>query len=347
MGQYPHRGAQNFSDNGKHVTPTGFQSSLFTDQALGFLQAHYADKQTNAKPFFLFISYTDTHAPHTQMPEELVSAYNDATFRDIPEEPFLKVHGMTHLPVSPDESKERNKKRQCYAAASSIDREVGRVLDELAKRGTLADTLVVYTGDHGVNCGQHGIWEKGNSTVPQNFLEESIRIPCAISWPNGRVPRNLESDLLVNHTDLFSTLLEAAGATPDSATAKSINSPGRSYLSHLRGNGPDDWRKQIISEYGNARMIRKDGYKLILRYPYQEKVYPNELYDLKADPRETTNLYTNPSYSQLILQLSSQIEKFFAVYTLPGHSGLDVEHQPIANAESPWLPAAVARAVSP
>ena len=94
-------------------------------------------------------------------------------------------------------------------------------------------------------------------------------------------------------------------------------------------------------------MIRKDGYKLILRYPYQEKVYPNELYDLKADPRETTNLYTNPSYSQLILQLSSQIEKFFAVYTLPGHSGLDVEHQPIANAESPWLPAAVARAVSP
>jgi hypothetical protein len=115
----------------------------------------------------------------------------------VPIEKFNKVHGTAMLPVSPDPATDNNKRSQSYAAASSIDREVGRVLDELQSKGTLAATLVVYTGDHGVNCGQHGIWEKGNATVPQNFLEESIRIPCAVSWPNGGIPQNLECELPV------------------------------------------------------------------------------------------------------------------------------------------------------
>jgi arylsulfatase A-like enzyme len=346
VGQYPHRGEQNFSDNGKHVTPNGFQSPLFTNQALEFLRTHYTDKQTAEKPFFLFISYTDTHAPHAEMPEDLVSLYKDSTFRDVPIEKFNKVHGTAMLPISPDPEKDNNKRRQSYAAASSIDREVGKVLDELQSKGTLADTLVVYTGDHGVNCGQHGIWEKGNATVPQNFLEESIRIPCAVSWPNGGIPQNLECELPVNHCDLFQTLLEAAQAVPDARTRDAINSPGRSYLSQLHGGGPGDWRDNVISEYGNARMIRKNGYKLILRYPYKGLTFPNELYDLKADPRENTNLYTDSSYAQTVRDLSSQVESYFATYTVAGQSGLDLEHQPVANPESPWLRAEKMNATS-
>jgi len=339
VGQYPHMGKQNFSDNGKQVTPTGYQSPLFTEQALGFLRNHYADSHLKEQPFFLYVSYTDTHAPHTQMPDELVALYADATFRDIPKEKFLPVHGTALSPFTEDVAKETGKRQQSYAAASSIDREVGRVLDQLQSLGALDDTLVVYTGDHGVSCGQHGIWEKGNATVPQNFLEESIRIPCAISWPKGGIQCNLESDIPVNHCDLFQTLLEVASATPDAATRDSINSPGRSYLAQLRGHAPVEWNDCVVCEYGNARMIRRNGYKLIQRYPYQGITFPHELYDLKADPRETVNLYEDAAYANVIQEMSGLLANYFSVYSIPEHSGLDLIHQPVANQVSPWLKA--------
>lgn len=339
VNQFPHRGQEHFSNNGKYQVEDGFQSPLLTEQAIDFLRSHYSETNTSKKPFFLFISYTDTHTPHTQMPEELVAEYKDATFRDIPRENFLPVHGMTICPVSPDAEVERQKHAEYYASASSVDREVGRVLDELESMGELKDTVVVYTGDHGLNAGQHGIWEKGNATVPQNFLEESIRVACAISWPAGGIPCNLESELPINHCDTFQTLLEIAGAIPDAAVARKINSPGHSYLSELRGEAPKEAKNRVILEYGNARMIRKDSYKLILRYPFEGVNFPNELYDLKADPRETTNVHEEPKHAQLIEDLSAEIDEFFTKYTEPGHSGLDLAQQPPATRQSPWVKA--------
>jgi arylsulfatase A-like enzyme len=341
VSQYPHMGLQDFSDNGKHVSEDGFQAPMFTKQAARFLQGHYDNPATAKSPWFLYVSYSDTHSPHKQMPAELVSQYEDAKFRDIPKEMFSKVHGTALSPVLENPALERDRKKEYYAAASSVDREVGKILDDLEARGVLENTLVVYTSDHGLNGGQHGIWEKGNATVPQNFLEESIRVPCAISWPHGGIARNLESDLLVNHCDLFAVLLDAANAKPNTETAKSINSPGRSYLSCLRAQGQTAWRDSVICEYGNARMILKNGFKLILRYPYENVTFANELYDLRADPRETVNLFStsHTKYELLIQKLSEEINSFFAAYTVPGHSGLDLEHQPMATPASPWIKA--------
>ncbi|HEX4032675.1 MAG TPA: sulfatase-like hydrolase/transferase [Terracidiphilus sp.] len=347
VSQRPHRGGQDFSDNGKELHEEGFQSPFLTERAIEFLHSHYNDKALAEKPFFLFVGYVDTHSPHTQMPDDLVAEYKEATFRDIPCEKFLPVHGTAITGVSSDPKVERTKHEEYYASASSVDREVGKVLDELESMGKLEDTLVVYTGDHGLNAGQHGIWEKGNGTVPQNFFEESIRIACAISWPAGGIACNLESELPINHCDTFQTLLEIGGAVPDAELAGKINSPGRSYLGQLRGEPStkwkdskqkdSEWKDSVILEYGNARMIRKDSYKLILRYPFEGVNFPNELYDLKADPRETTNLYEEPQQAQRIKDLTAGIDEFFAKYTVPGHSGLDLAQQPMATPQSPWL----------
>jgi choline-sulfatase len=344
--QYPHFGPQLFSDNGKQVVENGFQSPFFTDEALKFLRNHYDNAATASTPFFLFVGYTDTHSPHVQMPDELVALYENVTFRDIHKESFPPAHGVAISPVSETADIERTKHKEYYAAATSVDREVGKILSELESLGHLGDTLVVYTGDHGLNAGQHGMWEKGNATVPQNFLEESIRIACAISWPGGGISRNLESDLLVNHCDLFATLLDAADAAPDEKTAEAINSPGRSYLSQLRGLASHEWRDHIICEYGNARMIRKNGYKLILRYPFDGIQFGNEFYDLKADPRETTNLWdeANTRYGPIVKEMSDELDVFFLQFSIPGHSGLELEKQPTFAPSSPWLKAVVEKA---
>ncbi len=337
--QYPHAGKQNFSDNGKQLRADGFQSSLFTDRAISFLRSHRENEADARKPFFLFISYTDTHIPHVQMPSDLVAKYQGATFRDIPVETFPSSHGAPYIPVSKDPVVERTLREEYYAAASSIDREVGRVLDALATFGYMDDTLIVYTSDHGLNAGQHGMWEKGNATSPQNFFDESIRVPCALSWPGGGLPRGLDCDLPVNHCDLFATLLDVAGATPDPATARKINSPGRSYLSHIRGKPESKWKDDVICEYGNARMMRQDGYKLILRYPYNGMQWASEFYDLRADPRETINLYSSPTLeqSQIVARMSKAIDDYFATYTVPDHDGLHLETQPVTSTFVPWL----------
>lgn len=339
VNQYPHAGQQNFSDNGKHVTTDGFQSTFLTDQAIRFLKSHYADESTAQAPFFLFVGYTDTHSPHTQMPQKIVAEYKEATFRDIPRESFLSVHGIAQIPVSNDPAVEDRKRKEYYASASAIDREVGKVLDTLESLGQAKNTLIIYTGDHGLNAGHHGMWEKGNGTIPQNFFEESIRVPCSIAWRSGGIPAGLDSGLPVNHCDLFATLLDAAGALPVRETAQRINSPGRSYLSHLLGKAPDEHRDDVVCEYGNARMIKRDGYKLILRYPYKGVAFANEFYDLKVDPRETTNLYEQPQHKKTIQQMTFRLNKFFAQYSDTAHDGLHLEDQPMATPASPWLQA--------
>ena len=144
---------------------------------------------------------------------------------------------------------------------------------------------------------------------------------------------------MVNHCDLWATLLDVAGATPDAKTAAQINSPGISYFGQLRGETPKNWRHITISEYGNARMARDSRYKLIKRYPYAEVTFPDELYDLKDDPRETVNRHSDSSLNNVIQELSQELDNFFAKYTVPGHSGLDLEHQPLCTKASPWLAA--------
>jgi arylsulfatase A-like enzyme len=339
VSQYPHSGHQNFSDNGRHVTADGFQSPFLSAQAIAFLNGHFASKTTVDSPFFLFVGYTDTHTPHNSMPNELVAEYNDATFRDIPREQFSRDHGIALIPVSKDPEVERRKHQEYYAAASSVDREVGRVLDALDALGQTDNTIVIYTGDHGLNAGHHGMWEKGNGTIPQNFLEESIMVSCAIAWRNGGIPSGLSLDLPVNHCDLFETLLDLAGALPDAEASRRINSPGRSYLEYLRGDPKESWRKEVFCEYGNARMIKEDGYKLIVRYPFQGIAFENEFYDLKADPRETFNIFKEPEHRERIRKMTEKLNEYFEKYSNPAHDGRYLEQQPVATMASPWLEA--------
>jgi len=338
--QYPHDGVQHFSDQGKLTVEDGQQSPFFTRRAIDFLQEQKRNGGPDGKPFFLFIGYVDTHGPHDAAPKDLVAEYGQATFRDIRNEKFPPCHGLARAPVDPDPDKERRKRMEYYGAVASLDREVGKVLDELEATGQMDNTLIVYTGDHGLNTGQHGMWEKGNATQPQNFLEESIRISCTLSWPAGGIRQNATCDDFVGHPDLWATLLEIAGATPDAATAAKINSPGVSYLRQLRGQKVARWRRTAICEYGNARMARTDRYKLIKRYPFGGVTFPDELYDLKEDPRETVNCHGNPLHKGVVDELSAEIDRFFAKYMAPGHSGLDMEHQPECTPASPWLVAA-------
>jgi arylsulfatase A-like enzyme len=281
-----------------------------------------------ARPFFLFVGYVATHSPWIDHPERLVAHYRSSTFRDIPADiayPFARIVGK---PVPPDQ---REVQAQYYAAVSEIDEQVGRIVDHLAANHLTTSSLLVYLADHGLNCGHHGIWGKGNGTRPLNMLEESIRIPLLFHGLSQLFPGLVRSEF-VDHCDLFQTLLDCAGVVLPEDAAIQLRYPGQSFLRLLQGDFLADWKTELYGEYGDLRMIRTRTHKLIRRYP----AGPCELFDLSTDPRETTNLFHLPEIQPLIQTLTTRLEAFFAQHEDSAKSGLRVRELPRHNHVEAW-----------
>ncbi len=333
---YPveHGGSHRYCDNGRSRVIPGYKTRIITDQALHFLRS-----RDEERPFFLTVAFTTTHSPWRNHPPRLVDAYRGGSFADVPDDvayPFGRQNLESTFPTRNDPQEAL---AQYYAAVTQIDEAVGQLIDELetqdfASAGTQnmaslrRNTLVVYTSDHGLCCGHHGIWGKGNGTLPLNMLEESIRVPLLFNQPERLLPgqRRIES---VDHLDLFQTLVDYAGVQPD----QDANYPGRSYLALLDNSAAvPDWRREQYGEYGPLRMIRTERYKLLLRYPDGL----HELFDLRSDPRETENLYQNPGYAAIIEQLTDKIEEYFGRYEDPVKRGLNARHLPRHNLTEAW-----------
>ena len=94
------------------------------------------------------------------------------------------------------------------------------------------------------------------------------------------------------------------------------------------------WRAEQVCEYGNARMIRTDRYKLIKRYPGPNGHFPVELYDLAEDPAEEHNRYVDPTCAAA--ELTARLELHFARHEDLARSGLRVADLPIHNNQEPW-----------
>jgi len=188
-----------------------------------------------------------------------------------------------------------------WAMCDWIDVQVGRVLQALEASGQRERTLVLFTSDHGELLGDHGFTWKGP------FLyDASIRVPLIVSWP-GRLPGGRRVPGMVELTDLAPTLLEACGMPPDPAMQ------GRSLWPVLAGAADGAAiRPEAYAEYGNANpdqppqwlnMIRTDTHKLIAVHSTLE----GELYDLRADPHETHNLWGDPGQAALKTHLLQRL----------------------------------------
>ncbi|MBL8995634.1 MAG: sulfatase-like hydrolase/transferase [Spirochaetia bacterium] len=326
-GQYPHFGKQLFSDQGKIVERQGRQSTLLTDEALSYLRT-----RESSKPFFLFVGLVDTHSPFSGHPERLVSRYRDARFSDIPSDRLSLPAGMKNRPEFSPKTPEESRQwlAQYYAAVTHIDEQMGRVIDELETLGVLDETLVVYTSDHGHMNGHHGLYTKGNGTVPQNFYDESIRIPLLIRAP-GLFPAGETETSFVDHLDLFQTLASAGGVHVNGESF-----PGKSFLPEHPEAPLKIWREEQFCEYGNARMIRTSRHKLIQRFAPHAPASPDELYDLLEDPRETTNRFDEPALAGIQKDLLQKLEEHFQRYEIPEKSGTKILDQPVHNAWEPW-----------
>ena len=210
-----------------------------------------------------------------------------------------------------------------YAAVQGVDDGVGRIMAKLTERGIRDNTLVVFTADNGFSCGQHGIWGKGNCTMPLNLFDTSVKVPCIFSFP-GVMRQNVKSDALLNAYDFMPTLLEFVGIENPEADQL----PGRSFLKLLTEGTEEEYHEaiKVFDEYGPCRMIRTKEWKYIHRYPYG----PHELYDLKHDERELFNLINENRYfiygpkfiEEKCAEMKAQLDAWFKKYVDPEIDGV-------------------------
>lgn len=314
----------------------GFDQHAIADHAVNFLRRRDPDR-----PFLLFVGYFATHSPWTGQPERLAQGYRSATFEDIPDDTMYPFGRPTAEALYPSRNDPREALAQYYAAVTLIDEQVGRVVDELDALALRDDTVIVYTSDHGLNAGHHGLWGKGNATYPYNMLEESIRIPMIANAPGRILPRQTRAEP-VTLCDLHDAVLDVAGIDIPAEERERLRLPGRSLLSLCVAEAAGSWPREVFGEYGDLRMIRTDRYKLIRRGTPGS----GELFDLRADPRETRNLLDDSDYREVLADLDRRLTDYFAEHEDPEMSGLRVAALPRHNRDEAWREDGVHRLVA-
>ena len=282
-----------FVRNGVETPVKGFREDAIGDFALEFLEK----QKGGNKPFFLAVNSFAPHTPYNYQPEVYRRPYSDSKFSCFPD-------------ISPSEAEnpelrqmfgKREPKEAYSALVTSIDANIGRILKALDKLNLREDTLVIYTADHGWNAGHHGVWGKGNGTIPLNMYDESLRVPLIWNHP-GRIAPSQTIDRMVSSYDFFPTILDYLGVRVEHDPRRI----GRSYAALLRGESPR-WRDRLYFEYACVRSVRT----ATIKYVERTDEWPSEMYDLTKDPGETNNVIHDPSYAASRDAMKRDLHQFF------------------------------------
>ena len=283
-----------FHVNGNPVEQKGYLTEIKTRYACDFL-----DRQTADRPFFLTVSYLNPHTPYDGHPQRYYDLYKDVKFDSIGWEPAA-ANALREKELLKDTV---GNIRRCAASVTALDDQIPALLRKLEERRLRDNTLVIFTGDNGFLLGRHGLWSKGLASNPINMYEEVMQVPLLLHW-RGRIPVESVRPELVSFYDFLPAVCEAAGVTLPAGRRYC----GRSYLPLATGrplppNQP--WPVHVFGHFRNTEMARDGRYKLILRNSGDG---PNELYDLRADPREKTNQFGNPGFITVSSRLRAALD---------------------------------------
>ena len=331
---------------GKLQVPPG--RVLFPDHDLAVVEAaiEHLDHLPEDRPFCIFLALLNPHPPIAV------------------EEPFFSMIDRKRVPprIKPPENYEGkasmlaaiarlsrmerweehrwNELRAVhYGMCSRVDHLFGMLLDKLAKRGVLENTLVVFFGDHGMYAGDYGLVD-----INQNTFEDVLtRVPLVIKPPTGYPLVPGTTDTLVELLDLSATVLDFAGIQPDwpnfgcslrplldrrtlldrgtdthrdAVFCEGGRLPGEDQAmekEYLPGHrDPEDLYYPRLSiqsaegtEHTKAIMCRTSEWKYVYRL-----CEGDELYDLRQDPQEVRNLAASPSHAAVLATMRDRVLRF-------------------------------------
>ncbi|MDC3132756.1 sulfatase-like hydrolase/transferase [Flavobacteriaceae bacterium] len=241
------------------VDPEGHATDIFTNWSVDYIKG----EAENDNPFFLYLAYNAPHFP-VQPPIE-----------------WLEKVKTRELNIG-------EKRAALVAFIEHMDEGIGKVIDALKESGQYNNTLIIFTSDNGghlPSIANNGPARDGK----QSMYEGGLRVPTSITWKE-KIASGTISDQINLSMDLYPTLLEVAKLKPNAPIE------GRSFLTELiRGDQADDvdrplyfTRREGNRFYGGKSIfaLRLGDWKILQNSPYK----PLELYNLKLDPMETTNV---------------------------------------------------------
>jgi len=185
-----------------------------------------------------------------------------------------------------------------YGIISQMDDAIGQILATLEQLSLSANTVVIFTSDHGDLCGGHRMMDKHYV-----LYDDVVKVPFIMKWPTMIAENQICDQFVYNFLDLPPTILDLLDIdTPDFFVGSS--------LMHLVENKEtEEWRKEIVSTYNGQqfglytqRMIRNRDWKYIWN-----TTDIDELYDLNNDPHELKNRIDDISLQSVLSELRNKL----------------------------------------
>ena len=281
-------------------------SAWHAEQVLDYLAQRKARRES--APFLIYFGFTHPHDPRNARPE-LLAKYGAVNHADPTTPPPLNPRApplpINYLPAHPfdqgqpggrdetlvsgvwtrrDEATIRNELGRYYACIEDIDRQIGRVLARLEADGQLDNTYVLFTSDHGIAIGRHGLQGK------QHLYEHAWRVPFIVRGPGikpgSRAPGNIY--LL----DTLGTLCDLAGIAPPATNE------GRSFRPVLEGRRATI-RNTLFGVFCGGtkpgmRAVRQGDWKLVKFDVLDGTVRETQLFNLAENPCELLDQHHDP-----------------------------------------------------
>lgn len=253
-------------------------------------------KQHKDKPFFLGVGFVRPHVPFVaprkdytgflpyskiQLPPKLKDDWADI--------PKAGINYKTSKNMKMDVRRQKKAVGGYYASVAFMDRMVGQVLDGLKEAGLDEKTIVIFTSDHGYHLGEHDFWAK------VSLHDESAAVPLIIRMP-GKKPAVCHS--LVELLDLYPTLSNLCGLeVPKHLQGKDI--------SKMMTDPAKEVRSAAFSVNGKGFLLREQDWAYIAYGKNGQG--DEELFDMKQDPKQFTNLAKDPQYGQTLIRFQKQM----------------------------------------
>jgi iduronate 2-sulfatase len=248
------------------------------------------------KPFFLGVGFVRPHVPFVApkkyyepfpyskmlLPEKVPGDWDDI--------PRAGINYKTSANMKMDLTKQRKAVGGYYASVAYMDAQVGKVMAALKDAGIADRTIVIFTSDHGYHLGEHDFWAK------VSLHEESVRVPLIISVP-GKKPAICSS--FTELLDLYPTLSSLCGLdVPNRLQGKDI--------SGMLSDPTLQVREAAFTVNGKGFLLRDQDWAFI---QYAEDASKGiELFDMRKDPLQYTNLASNPKYAKTVTFFKKQLK---------------------------------------
>lgn len=293
---------------------------------------YLGDRERNSEtdPFLIYFGFSHPHDTRDGTPE-LLQKYGAVNHTDtlhlpqenqnqpslqknyLPEHPFFHGHPelrdeerVSGVWKNRDENTVRNELGREYACSENIDIQLGRVLKKLEAMGELENTYVIYTSDHGIAIGRHGLMGK------QNLYEHTWRVPFIIKGPGIEAGKRVTGNIYL--LDVLPTLCDLAGIE----IPKTVE--GTSFKPVLDGK-KDSVRDVMYGVYAGGtkpgmRSVKKGDWKLIKYDVMDGAVRETQLFNLAENPNEylqehkregklETNLAYDPNYADKLEEMEA------------------------------------------